>query len=403
MLGIDYKNKLINSINVFCKNINCSNCGGTYNYQNFKCEYCSSFNSELKESYKILISIISNLKKDDLDKEVSLYLYKLAKSSNDFEYLFESFDLSKRTEDIIKNLEGVDEYSREDVKLLECIFNSDAFLDIDNVLRDIILRNVILRKNKLSKDLIEKVLSHLVLTETRKISKDSKFYISDLGDEINGTALYYYVHLDRDVMDAFYDNGNILVFYVLPHEIRHTYRTYFESQGMVTSIFDILALKEKLLRQYNQDIYFNNKNYVKSFREIESNVFSYYSGTKYLRSLGFEIDEKLALELSSLVNNDLTNLTDPLREIDGQIININELFSEFIKNQQQLFYKYPQLHYEFKEEDEKIVYKNLEELLDEFAFNKDKNLDEVYLKLIGNAIKREEVKNIENNLKSRKE
>lgn len=75
-------------------------------------------------------------------------------------------------------------------------------------------------------------------------------------------------------MNNFYDKGDISIFYVLPHEMMHTYRTYLESQGRVSSIYDILALKERLLREYNQDIYFNDKNYVKNLHEIEANVFS---------------------------------------------------------------------------------------------------------------------------------
>ncbi len=42
MLDQNYKESLINNINIFCKNINCSNCGGTYNFQTFTCEFCNS-------------------------------------------------------------------------------------------------------------------------------------------------------------------------------------------------------------------------------------------------------------------------------------------------------------------------------------------------------------------------
>ena len=42
MLDQNYKEILINNINIFCKNINCSNCGGTYNFQTFTCEFCNS-------------------------------------------------------------------------------------------------------------------------------------------------------------------------------------------------------------------------------------------------------------------------------------------------------------------------------------------------------------------------
>ena len=292
MLNQNYKEILINSINIFCKDINCSNCGGTYNFQTFTCEYCGSFNEELKESYINISSIIPYLNKDNIDKEITLNLYKLINSSDIFNHVLEQFDLTKDTKNIIKELETKVEYNDLDVKLLECIFSNDIFLNLDNGLRDIILRNVILRKNSLSKDLIEKVISHLVLSDTRKISKDSRFYIRNLGDNIGGLASHYYVYLDKEVMDNFYDKGDILIFYVLPHEMMHTYRTYLESQGRVSSIYDILALKERLLRKYNQDIYF--KNYVKNLHEIEANVFSYRAGTNYLKSLGFEISEEAA-------------------------------------------------------------------------------------------------------------
>lgn len=399
MLNQNYKEILINSINIFCKDINCSNCGGTYNFQTFTCEYCGSFNEELKESYINISSIIPYLNKDNIDKEITLNLYKLINSSDIFNHVLEQFDLTKDTKNIIKELETKVEYNDLDVKLLECIFSNDIFLNLDNGLRDIILRNVILRKNSLSKDLIEKVISHLVLSDTRKISKDSRFYIRNLGDNIGGLASHYYVYLDKEVMDNFYDKGDILIFYILPHEMMHTYRTYLESQGRVSSIYDILALKERLLRKYNQDIYF--KNYVKNLHEIEANVFSYRAGTNYLKSLGFEISEEAALDASNVVNNDLTRLDNPLREIDGEFVNINSLFANFIKDKIELFHKYPQLHYEFKEEDGQIVYKSKMELVDEMTLqNKDSNLDELYLDLIKNANDRESIKDKSDTLKS---
>ena len=399
MLNQNYKEILINSINIFCKDINCSNCGGTYNFQTFTCEYCGSFNEELKESYINISSIIPYLNKDNIDKEITLNLYKLINSSDIFNHVLEQFDLTKDTKNIIKELETKVEYNDLDVKLLECIFSNDIFLNLDNGLRDIILRNVILRKNSLSKDLIEKVISHLVLSDTRKISKDSRFYIRNLGDNIGGLASHYYVYLDKEVMDNFYDKGDILIFYILPHEMMHTYRTYLESQGRVSSIYDILALKERLLRKYNQDIYF--KNYVKNLHEIEANAFSYRAGTNYLKSLGFEISEENAFSLSGVINNDLTRLEDPLREIEGELVNINELFANFIKDKKDLFYKYPQLHYEFKEEEGQIVYKSKMELIDEMMFqNTDNNLDELYLTLIKNANDRESIKDKSDTLKS---
>lgn len=401
MLNQNYKENLINSINIFCKNINCSSCGGTYNFQTFTCEYCGSFNEELKESYLNISSIIPYLNKDNVDKEITLYLYKLANSSDIFKHVLELFELTKDTKNIIKELETKVEYNDLDVKLLDCVFSNDIFLDIDNVLRDVILRNVILRKNSLSKELIEKTISHLVLSDTRNISKDSRFYIRNLGENIEGSSFHYYVYLDREVMNSFYDKGDISIFYVLPHEMMHTYRTYLEGQAKVSSIYDILALKEMLLREYNQDIYFNDKNYVKNLHEIEANAFSYRAGTNYLKSLGFEISEEAALNISGVINNDLTRLDNPLREIEGKLVNINELFANFIKDKKDLFYKYPQLHYEFKEEEGQIVYKSKMELIDEMMFqNTDNNLDELYLTLIKNANDRESIKDKNDTLKS---
>ncbi len=401
MLNQNYKENLINSINIFCKNINCLGCGGTYNYQTFTCEFCGSINEELKKSYLNIFSIIPYLNKDNVDKEITLYLYKLVNSSDIFNHALEQFDLTKETNSIIKELETKVEYNDLDTKLLECIFSNDIFLDIDNVLRDIILRNVILRKNSLSKELIEKTISHLVLSDTRNISKDSRFYIRNLGENVGGLAFHYYVYLDREVMDNFYDKGDISIFYVLPHEMMHTYRTYVESKGIVGSIYDTLALKERLLREYNQDIYYNDKNYVKNLHEIEANAFSYRAGTNYLKSLGFEISEEAVLNISGVINNDLTRLDNPLREIEGKLVNINELFANFIKDKKDLFYKYPQLHYEFKEEEGQVIYKSKMELVDEMTFqNKDESLEEIYLTLIKNANDRESIKDKNDILKS---
>lgn len=160
---------------------------------------------------------------------------------------------------------------------------------------------------------------------------------------------------------------------------------------MVNSIYDLLALKERLLSKYSLDIYLNDNNYVKNLHEIEANVNSYYLAVNYLKSLGLEIDNEYALTLSSVVNNDLTNVADPFREIDGELVNINDLFKEFIEDRKDLLDKYPQLHYEFKEEDGKVVYKSKMELVDDYLLCDDNNLEELYLCLIDNAAKNEKM------------
>ena len=209
VLNQNYKENLINNINIFCKNINCSSCGGTYNYQTFTCEYCGSFNKELKRSYDTISSLIPSLNKDNIDKELTLYLYNLTNSSNIFNHVLERFDLAKDTKNIIKELETSCEY------------------------------------------------------------------------------------------------------------------------------------------------------------------------------------------------NDLARLDNPLREIEGEIVNINDLFADFIKDKTALFYKYPQLNYEFKEENGSIVYKSKNELVDEMIFqNKDTNMEEFYLSLIKNANDRESFKDKSDTLKN---
>lgn len=162
-------------------------------------------------------------------------------------------------------------------------------------------------------------------------------------------------------MDNFYDKGDILIFYILPHEMMHNYRMYLESKGRVSSIYDVLELKEGLLREYNQDIYFNDKNYVKNPHEMEANIFSYHVGTNYLKSFGFEISEEAVIKLSGVINNDLTRLDNLLREIEGELVNINEVFTNFIK---------------------------------------DKTVEELYLNLIENANNRESIKDNGDTLKS---
>ncbi len=63
---------------------------------------------------------------------------------------------------------------------------------------------------------------------------------------------------------------------------------------------------------------------------MEANIFSYHVGTNYLKSFGFEISEEAVIKLSGVINNDLTRLDNLLREIEGELVNINEVFANFI-------------------------------------------------------------------------
>lgn len=94
---------------------------------------------------------------------------------------------------------------------------------------------------------------------------------------------------------------------------------------------------------------------------MEANIFSYHVGTNYLKSFGFEISEEAVIKLSGVINNDLTRLDNLLREIEGELVNINEVFANFIK---------------------------------------DKTVEELYLNLIENANNRESIKDKGDTLKS---
>ena len=82
---------------------------------------------------------------------------------------------------------------------------------------------------------------------------------------------------------------------------------------------------------------------------------------------------------------------DCYREVDGELVNFNDLFADYIKDNPALFNRFPQLHYEFKEEDGRIVYKSKNELIDGF-YCSEEGLEELYLNLINNAKERENIK-----------
>ena len=393
MLNQNYKESLINSINVFCKNINCSSCGGSYNFQTFTCEYCGSFNEELKRSYDSIVSIISSLNENDIDEELSLYLLDLSMNTKVFGELLNRLNFTAKVDEVLQRLSASPSYNEEDVKLIEIIFNRDSFSYIDTELRNKIIKDVLLKKNTLSKELIEKVLSHLVLGSANVLNMKINFFVANLGDKTGGDFALDKVRLNKTCFDAFYNNGSSFSLYILFHELYHAYKLYCNANGIINNYIDIMSIKETILVNFYNHSLYTGSNYNKNLEEILANVYSYNNTKKYLSFLGFEVDESYAQLCSGIVNNDLESLSDPLRKIDDKFVNINDLFAEFIYDRPDLFELYPGLRYEFKVEEGHVVYKGKMELVDELIFQNDNaKLDELYLTLIKNANDRENTK-----------
>ena len=387
MLKKNYDDDLMDTLNDLIIYSRCPKCGGSCDYHTGTCEYCGSFNQDLKTAYDEVISIISLLDKDNISKSLILQIYDFIKNS-DISYDFlEKFNILEKTKEIIKDLEYATNYSNEDEKLLEYIFTYDSFLDINMVLRDLIIRNVILKHNTLNEHLIEKVLRHLVISSTRKYNEGLEFYLKKLGNGVSGETIRYYVFLSEEKFNEFYNEGNVNIFFTLAHEIRHTYQKYCRERNIINSYIELLALKEGLLRAYNNDIYSNAKNYVKNLYEIDANIYSYNAASNYLESLGFNV----SLDVDTMIDREMKRSEDCYREVDGELVNFNDLFADYIKDNPALFNRFPQLHYEFKEEDGRIVYKSKNELIDGF-YCSDEGLEELYLNLINNAKERENIK-----------
>lgn len=224
MLKQSYKDVLFKDEEIFCKNIDCSICRGSYDFNTFICKYCDTYNQELEKSFTSLSSKVDTLEEADLDLEMGLHLYHLAMSDKEhFGRLLEKFSLADKVKEGLDNLKNITEYSDKDIELLNYIFSNDTFMELDKNLRDELLRRVILKENNLSKNLIFKAVSHLVLSDIRTVSKDGKFLLAKTDDNIKGLAFYYNVYLAEEEMNAFYDKGSVMIFYVLAHEMRHTY------------------------------------------------------------------------------------------------------------------------------------------------------------------------------------
>ena len=115
MLKKNYDDDLMDTLNDLIIYSRCPKCGGSCDYHTGTCEYCGSFNQNLKTAYDEVISIISLLDKDNISKSLILQIYDFIKNS-DISYDFlEKFNILEKTKEIIKDLEYATNYSNEDV------------------------------------------------------------------------------------------------------------------------------------------------------------------------------------------------------------------------------------------------------------------------------------------------
>ena len=390
MLKGTYNDELMNKLNSLVTTSNCPVCGGVCDYHTGICKYCDSFNESLKYCYDEVISIISSLDINNISRYLIVQLYDFIKHTDIKCDFLDENSIVEKTKEIIKELGVTYQYSSEDEEVLDFIFTSDSFLDIDRVLRDLIIRRVMLKQNTLSMSLIGKVLRHLVISSTREYDENSEFYIKKIENGDVGETFRYDVFLSEEKFNNFYKEGNVNIFFTLAHEIRHVYQEYCRNNNIITSYIELLALKEAILRGYNSDIYCDEKNYVKNLYEIDANIYSYSAAVSYLESLGCSV----FLDVDSMIDREMLKVSDHYREIDGEIVDFNDLFAEYIKDKPSLLNCFPQLKYEFKEEDGNVIYRSEDELKDEFLCSFE-GLEELYFNLISNAKKRENIKNDE--------
>lgn len=212
---------------------------------------------------------------------------------------------------------------------------------------------------------------------------------------IHGKALYSIqtIQLSKSSISSFYYCQNTAIFNTIFHELIH-----FDQEAKlyqlrnISSIDDYIQLKDHILKEYIDPYY--NENYSNISFEKDAEFKAYILTERYFNSLGI-ISENIN-EIKARLYQQIKKYSDILRNINGQLEDLNSITNDVIKRNPDIIEKYPQLKIEMTiDENGTARKKDIEELeKDMNNINNDPNIKEnerhAKLKLITGFISEQE-------------
>lgn len=355
------KEKLIEIVREIVSSSFCPKC----DFDSFfvDCPNCGYQNKELNILYSDLKRIMIEVKPyfDLYKNKLSLILFPL-KDYNviDLSFIDDDFefDLLNNIDSIVKKINNGLLLSNDDISFLSLGLKVHAFSN--ETINNYVILGCLNKTNVFDKDVISAVISLFAENMFDAKKMNLRCFVDNLNGR-RGVAKANIIRIDSVEIDALID-GKMDAFFTLFHEYVHVLQHYRQVVLQNASVEDIKQIKETIIGYHNKSFYSDNK-FVCSF-EKEANILGNSYLIHYLDSVGFPIVS--FEEIKRVVDNDTRYLANDFRVVGDDKVLIDKEFLNVVTIRD--FNYYPQLSYEYKVIDSRVVLKSLDEIYSDIDY-----------------------------------
>lgn len=369
----------------------CSHCTGTF--LNVSCKYCGSIDPVLDSLITKLNSELSKLENElrpyknnnlELNKLFNLFMLlydreipMLDMLVDDFKYKEVYYGFYQKSLDKIKN--GI-EFSEIEMDAIECMINSNnqevELLNYYNYF----IRNTFLRTQNISYGTFKEMIKQYMEMMIKQVYPNGKCIVDDkLDEEISGNTFHGIVTLSELDIKYFYEGMSFFLLMTMTHELQHTYQykeIHCDEYFITPFLMD--QIKEFVMFDYNIDYY--NQNHDSISFEKEAEIIGIGDAIQFINFLGIELP---SLEYFIQRKAELEEkLYDRRRVLNGVETTLDAEFAKVIVMHPEALRKYEKLNLLYKVEDNKVVEKTVDELVEDFnKMMENQSISDEYRKL----------------------
>ena len=373
---------MINLANRIQANNHCCSCGGSYE-SDACCKYCGEKNDRLEYLLLQLSKVLNTetqeiLKSGGITPELSsLYFLRdmnhpmINKILMDNSYQEKVINLQKKiTPQSIKD----SSFSPQELDFIyKAYVSHDCGGQNEFLYASLVAKNLIMNREWTLPDVDRKKFIIEMTKTFAEQSLKSKYIDVDIVDtleeevygDFSSTVLannvFGKIRLSKNLFDGTTDFSEI--FSTIAHELTHLnqQKGFFIDKAL--SLRELVGIKDYILSLGLPDYYKNN--YANLSTEKEAFYIGYKDAIDYFNFLGVPIPDKVKQGFSTSSKISMDAYSNLERVCDEKVENLDDIFSDFVKNRPEILDRVPQLLFEYVNDNGVVRPKTKEELLND--------------------------------------
>lgn len=369
----EFKCELLFVVSNIISNSFCFECGNFI--KNAECEKCGYFNKNLSRLYDRLNNLLERIKPymENNCEEIQFILFALKNYGiskiDDIIKIDTEDNIYTFVDNILTKINKNNDFNDEEISKLSILL-VNKLINLPSINNYIII-NCLNKNNRFSIEVINNVICMFGESIYDASKMSIKCFAHDIDNSFSHNNLIF---LSKNTIKTLLD-GKIDILYELFHEYVRVMEYYRHMVSLSLTVNDIRQIKESIIYSHNKSFF--EKNNLISEIDKEINIMGNAFLIKYLDSINFvtvSFDD-----IMSSIKEDLEyDLGDNYIVVDDRYV-VDNKFIKCVDIED--FNKYPQLSYEYKICDNRVVKKSYNEIYCEYNYIKNlnnNNLNNIY-------------------------